>query len=138
MLIPVEELVERSQLYWTVVMTGFLVGGLVGVVRVIMLVRPPGRWLFVDGGSVVVAIRMWRRMGQEMGKSVVKVCPWGGLRRRGNSSLRHDKGSVHRALAIFHIGIFLKQLCANEGSIFRGLSKLITAPHGYTVAVSLC
>jgi hypothetical protein len=47
-------------------------------------------------------------------------CPWGGLRRRGNSSLRHDKGSVYRALAIFHIGTFFKQLCAN-GPIFTRL-----------------
>lgn len=38
-------------------MTGFLGGGLVWVVRVMWLVRPPGRWLFVlDRGSVVVAI----------------------------------------------------------------------------------
>lgn len=41
----------------------------------------------------------------------------GWLTRRGNSSLQHDKGSVYRALAIFHIGTFFKQLCPN-GPIF--------------------
>ena len=54
-------------------MTGFLGGGLVWVVRVMWLVRPPGRWLFVlDRGSVVVAIACgavggWGRGGPVMG-----------------------------------------------------------------------
>ena len=46
--------------------------------------------------------------------------PWCGKRRRAKSGLRHDKGSVYRALAIFHIGTFFKQLGANA-SIFTRL-----------------